>query len=111
MSMDFLDSCDHYNQNATIAQKWTVNILSGATSVANGRNGRGISLGAGTTGVGKTLTHQTGWVAGCAFYISADQGQNGTFYTAEHAGEVRLATVKFESDGTISIYAGNTLTL
>ena len=107
MAVQFMDSCDHYNQNTTILLKWNATGGSSVQSTPNGRNGRGLLMTPGN--VSKSLTHQNGWVVGWAINLPTGAGGLGSdfYYKAAHAGETTLFSVYGETDGSISLYAGN----
>lgn len=105
--VQFLDSCDHYDETSYISLKWNVPGF-GTSSTSAGRNGRGISFN-NSGGLGKSLTHQSGWVFGWAINIGFTEGAvgEGSFYQASHAGDTNLFTIFSEGDGSVSLYAGN----
>ena len=108
MAVQFMDSCDHYDQDSYITLKWN-NSFFGTHSSASGRNGRGLDFD--TTGqVSKSLTHQAGWVIGWAINIGTQISGtfgNGLYFTSAHAGDTTLFSIYSESDGSVSLYAGN----
>ena len=105
MAMRFMDSCDHYDEQEYIALKWTVNVIQSANSVPNGRNGRGVQPG---SGIGKTLDYQASWVVGFAYNPGNSLGWagNGSLYYLSAANNNVVSLLVVESDGTLSVYAG-----
>jgi hypothetical protein len=111
MGVQFGDSCDHYDLQSDIGLKWTENILNSVTNAPApaGRGTRALLL---KNGVFKTCTYQTTWFAGWALYINSQIG-GGVIYalSAANSASATMATVRTENDGSLSIYAGNTLNL
>ena len=111
MAVQFGDSTDHYDLQSTIGLKWTQNILNAAQSqvAPPGRGPRAILL---KNGIFKTLTYQNSWFVGFALYVNSPLG-GAVLYTcsAANSSSATMATVRVESDGTISIVAGNNLNL
>lgn len=104
--MQFMDGCEHYQTAAQMLTKWNASIPT-VTPTTSGRNGRGLSLVGG--GVEKSLTHQNGWVFGWAVNVQGGTFGFGSdyFYQGSHAGETALFSIYGETDGSISLYAGN----
>lgn len=104
--MMFMDSCDHYDTQQEMLVKWNAGIPS-VTPTTAGRNGRGVDFNGGA--LEKSLTHQSGWVVGWALNLGALTGgfPNSAYYIGSHAGETGLFSVFGETDGSLSIYAGN----
>ncbi len=108
MAVQFMDSCDHYDQDTYITLKWNESFF-GAHSTAAGRNGRGLNLDS-TGQVSKSLTYQAGWVVGWAINIGTQISGtfgNDFYYQASHAGDTTLFSIYGEGDGSVSLYAGN----
>jgi len=108
MAVQFMDSCDHYDQDAYITLKWNESFF-GTHSTASGRNGRGLNLDS-TGQVSKSLTYQAGWVIGWAINIGTQTSGtfgNDFYYRASHAGDTTLFSIYGEGDGSVSLYAGN----
>lgn len=111
MAVQFGDSTDHYDLQSTIGLKWTQNILDAASSVVAppGAGPRAIEL---KNGVFKTLSYQTKWFVGVRLYvITSVSGAVIYSLSAAFANDATMATLRMESDGTLSIYAGNSLNL
>src|SRR5882724_7995497 len=102
MAVEFMDSADHYNQDASIGLKWTLN---GAKTTPDGRNGRGIDLGQNGF-VSKTVSYRDGWIVGYAFRFTTNAGGHGNMFTIWHAGAELLGSVFLELDQTLSLYGG-----
>ena len=111
MAVQFGDSTDHYDISSYIGLKWTQNILNEAQSAVapTGRGPRAILL---KNGISKTLTYQNHWFTGFALYVNTAV-TGAIIYNVSAAGQssATMATVRTEDDGTISIVAGNNLTL
>lgn len=106
MAVQFCDSCDHYDTQAQMLVKWNASVPT-VNPTSSGRNGRGVFMNGGA--LEKSLTHQAGWVLGFAINISGSTGGFGSdyIYQGSHAGETTLFSVYGETDGSLSIYAGN----
>lgn len=109
MAVEFLDGFAHY-VTSNIHQKWT---FPGGTITASppaGRLGPGLDLTAGNGVVAVTLSHQSSWIVGFAFYPTG-ASFSGRLYAASHAGAVELIDVRIQSDATMSIFTNNGNTL
>jgi hypothetical protein len=103
--MRFMDSADTYNTDVGGNAKWTT---FNATSVPNGRNGRGIQLG---ENLSRTIDYQDEWYVGFAIILNEGVGFANTSIYACLSNGTTLATLRTQSDGTLALYAGNTLNL
>jgi hypothetical protein len=111
MAVQFGDSTDHYDLQSTIPLKWNEAILGSASSAVAppGRGPRAILL---KNGIFKTLTYQTKWFTGFALYINnVVSGANVYSLSAAFSNSATLATLNTQDDGTLSIFAGNSLNL
>lgn len=113
----FADSADHYDRQSPgnppdfISKKWTQNFGNGSNSTPNGRNGRGIDLGT-AGGVGKTVGYTDKCCVGWAVNFNGNQGfDSNPLYTWSSANTNPLGVLRMVSDGTLSLYAGNSLNL
>lgn len=107
--VQFGDSCDHYDLQSDIGLKWTQNILDAATNhvAPSGRGPRALLL---KNGISKTLTYQTSWFVGFALYINSQVGSADIYnVSAAGANTGTMAALRMETDGTLTILAGNSL--
>lgn len=101
MSMEFLESFDHYNTSDELVAKWT---SANGCTIVPGRNGQGLALGSAF----KSLSLQTEWIVGFAFNINATTGLGAStiMYQIGNVGTV-VASLAIDTDGSISLWAGN----
>lgn len=109
MSLQFMDSCEHYDVFQDITAKWTANIINSSNPTASGRNGRGLNV---RDGVGKALIYNDKWVCGAAMNFNSNGGFSANnIITFSAANELTLGALAVEADGSLSLYAGNRFTL
>ena len=99
-----MDSCAHYG----VAQenlKWTFVATPQIVSNGGPRGGQCLSF---KSPVALTRSHQSHFIWGWRYQTTASQqNSQGRIYSFSHAGETELGGLRVESDGTLSIYAGN----
>ena len=110
MGLQFAESTNHIALVADITRKWTINVINSAFvgTVPDGSGKTAYSVGA---GLGRTVDYQNDEWIGFRVYFDSAQGWSGTgqLYQWSCANENVLATVGIEHDGSISIWAGNSL--
>lgn len=120
MSGRFEDGFERYKAgNSTdsqvsggISARWT-SVAFGNFQIGTpfGRNGQGISLGAGISFF-KTLTHETGWTVGFAYQVNASTA--GNLFTDMYIGAnngTTLISLRVNVDGTISVFTPTNVAL
>lgn len=90
---------------ADILSRWTNGAGLSAVIVATGRNGPGITLN--NFELGKTLTHSSIWTGGFAIKVSGGIVGNDPIFNIKNNNTV-LFQITHNTDGTLSIRAGNT---
>jgi hypothetical protein len=102
----FVESFDHYG-NGNILQKWTSKGATG-NSLVTGRNGKGCLIADGG-GLYKTLDQQGEWIVGWALNLQSQASGAQSVILGFLNVSIQIATVRFNPDSTLSLYANNTV--